>query len=159
MTDSRTTDTIRAEAVERLAVVATLRAKRGELLALMAIEDESFAVTVAPLTKGLAEVKAQLDIAENEAKVLALDLYFADPTNKKPVPGAAIRVKKGVEYEYDDAFDWANGRGLFVTAPRLDQKAFDAFLLTHPETPGLSYEITETPTVALDSALPLPENV
>lgn len=156
MTATRSIHTMQSEAIERLGTVAVLRARRDELLAEKQEEEAHLAETMKPLTDALADVNAQLSIAETEAKALALAVYEADPTNKKPVPGAAIRVKLGVEYDRAKAFVWATAKGLFITPPALDEKALTKFLLGEPKTDDFAYTITETPTVALDSALPLP---
>ena len=154
---ARAVETLRAEAVERLATVARLRAELEDADAEVETQETAFFSSIAPLTARTADLKVQVTLAEQEAKALALELYRADPSSKKPVAGASIRIKSGVVYDHAKAFLWATAKGLFVTPPMLDQKALDKFLLTEPTVDDLPYTITETATVALDATLPTPE--
>jgi hypothetical protein len=152
---ARAVETTRAEAIERLAHVARLRDQLAQLDAEIETQERAFFASLVPLTDRQHDTKAQLTIAEQEARALALDLYHADPTNNRPVAGASIKVRRGVEYRREDAERWTAEKGLFRIPETVDTKALEKFLLANESPLGLAYTVTETPTVALDSTLPL----
>ena len=154
---ARAVETTRAEAVERLAHVARLRDQLAEVDAEVETQERAFFASLVPLTDRQHDTKAQLVIAEQEARALALDLYHADPTNNRPVAGASIKVRRGVEYRREDAERWTAEKGLFRIPETVDTKALEKFLLNNESPIGMEYAITETPTVALASVLPTPE--
>ena len=92
---ARAVETLSAEAVERLATVARLRAELEAADAEVETQETAFFSSIAPLTARTADLKVQVTLAEQEAKALALELYRADPSSKKPVAGASIRIKTG----------------------------------------------------------------
>ena len=94
----------------------------------------------------LANTKAI--VAQNEATVRGLILQaFAETGNKKPAPGAGIRMKTNVKYVVADLRDWALAHANFLLV--LDPKKVDKMA---EDLAGAPIEIEYIPetTIATD---------
>ena len=153
---ARALATERAAAAERIETVRRLRDELAAVDATVEAAERAFFASIQTDTDRQHALTAALALAEQEARAIALDIYYADPSSKKPVAGASIRVKQSVTYSATEALAWAKQKQMFLVPEMLDAKALDKFLLNNAAEIGLGYTITETPTVALDKELPTP---
>jgi len=101
--------------------------------------------------------KAKIDIenAENELRLLAIETYknpTHDKTDKKPFPGVGIQIKKPTTIKYDPgkAFEWAKQKDICLS---LDATAFEAICLTPSKPDFVSVHTDEVPTGTIDKDL------
>ena len=89
-------------------------------------------------------LQADMKKAETEAREMILAAY-AETGNKKPVPGAGIRVTRSVAYDLDAALGWCKENApAFLT---LDRKAFEKAVLAG--LPGAPADVDESPTATI----------
>jgi hypothetical protein len=89
----------------------------------------AFEATIAVETISLQEQRASIAVAEDEVRLLALQAFEADNTNKKPAPGVEIKDFVTVYYEPSDAFDWALDHKLYLS---LNKAEFERFAKSAP---------------------------
>ena len=99
---------------------------------------------IAQAVSGLRAQKIYVAELENNVRYSALEIYAADPTNKKPAPGIGIRVGSRLMYDSGQALEWAKGSGL---ALKLDVPAFEKIAKATP-LPFVSTEDVPTATIA-----------
>lgn len=75
----------------------------------------------AQLINEVHESSIGLELCENELRSAAIEMYDADPSSKKVHPKVSIAIVEVVEYEEDEALEWAKSKGL---ALKLDATAY-----------------------------------
>ena len=139
---------------ERLRTLAGHRAVLAALVDERKAREALFAKANEGLTVSLLEAKARIEQEEAAVRAMGLQLYHADPMNKKPVAGIQIKVMKGLDFDGTKALAWAREKQVALDVS-LNEKAFVAIAATFSdeEKSALGVVETATATVQIDKDL------
>ena len=135
-----------------LTELAIVRSESVFLNIAMHAAREAFNVEYAALLAGINAHAARLKSAEALVRALALVAFGADPKNKTPVEGVAIKVGTVREYDQVKVLVWAREhRATFpaLIVETLNEKVLKA-LITANAVPGVTTKEEPTATIATD---------
>lgn len=105
------------------------------------------------LYASLREAKVAVDEQDAKVRELAIGAWRADPSNKKPAPGVAIRVQTKISLVYDatKAFLWAKR---MKRALQLNVREFEEICKVDESRPKFVEKIEQdTPVACIDKEL------
>jgi hypothetical protein len=107
---------------EALIRLAAARRERADLEALVDTRRRQWDTEHFAAIAAATDAMGREELAERDVRALAL-AHFVTTEDKAPAPGVSIILTTELEYSNDDAFAWAQEKGMALT---LDKKAFAA---------------------------------
>jgi hypothetical protein len=113
----------------RVTELAQARARAAQQAAAVDLARRAWLEANAELLTAAKETGGAVTFLEGQVRQLALQAYEVTG-EKKPTPGISIRMETVVEYDPQEAFEWARSTRLCL---QLDRAGFEAMAKTNPE--------------------------
>ena len=110
---------------ERLRDLASLRRRAAELKASLEARKAAFDTEHAALIAEAKSASEEVSVAEGAVKLLGLEMYHLDRSQKQLAPGVTVKEKSTLHYSLDDALAWARETKLALLPESVDVKSFE----------------------------------